>query len=69
MSSKIWKLPGYSIAEHRTGSFSCQDHISYKAKVMTKLSLCFLTEHHAIKMYLENGGKAPRILDLGTRQR
>jgi hypothetical protein len=33
-----------------------------------KLSLCFLTEHHAMA-YWGNGGIAPRILDLGTRWR
>jgi hypothetical protein len=37
-----------------------------KAKV--KLSLRFLTEHHAIKTYY-SGGTEPRILDLGTRWR
>jgi len=38
-------------------------------KVNVKLSLCFLTEHHAMKVYWRSGGIAPRILDFGTRWR
>jgi hypothetical protein len=37
-------------------------------KVKVKLSLCFfLTKHHAMEAYSRSGGKAPRILGLGTR--
>jgi hypothetical protein len=41
------------------------DKVKVKKKV--KVTLCFLTEHHAIKTYWGSGGIAPRILDLGTR--
>jgi len=41
--------------------------ISGSLKVKVKLSLCFLTEHNALKAYWGSGGTAPRILDLGTR--
>jgi len=41
-----------------------------KGKVNVKLFLSFfLTEQHAMKVYLGSGGKAPCILDLGTRWR
>jgi hypothetical protein len=37
-----------------------------QVKVKAKLSLC-LIKHHTMKTYWENGGIAPRIIDLGTR--
>jgi hypothetical protein len=33
-----------------------------KVKVKVKLSLCFLTKHHAMKAYWGSGGIAPLIL-------
>jgi len=39
-----------------------------KVKVKVKLCLC-LTRHNAMKTYWEDGGTAPRILDLDTRLR
>jgi len=36
-------------------------------KLKTKLSLCFLPEHHAMEACWGSEGIAPRILDLGTR--
>jgi hypothetical protein len=35
-------------------------------KLKVKLSPC-LIKHHAVKVYWESGGIAPRIVDLGTR--
>jgi hypothetical protein len=40
-----------------------------KLKVKIKLSLCFLTEQHAMEAYWGSGSRTPRILDLGTRWR
>jgi hypothetical protein len=40
-----------------------------KIKVKVKLSLCFITEHHAVKSYCGSRGKASIILDLGARWR
>jgi hypothetical protein len=37
------------------------------AKLKVKSSLCFLTEHHAVKAYWGSGGVASRFLHLGTR--
>jgi hypothetical protein len=42
---------------------------SYHVKVKLKLSLCFLTNHLAMKAYWWSGGIAPSILDIGTRWR
>jgi hypothetical protein len=41
---------------------------TYNVKVKV-VPVIFLIEHHAMKAYWGNGGKAPRILDLGTRWR
>jgi len=43
--------------------------VSFKVKLKVKLSLSFLTEHHAITIYFGSGGLAPHILDVATRWR
>jgi hypothetical protein len=44
------------------------DSSRVKVNVQLKLSLC-LTKHHAMKIYGQSGGIAPRILNLGTAWR
>jgi len=39
--------------------------VKRKGKVVPEL----LTEHHAMNMYWGSGDTAPRILDLGTKER
>jgi hypothetical protein len=41
----------------------------HKGTIKVKLSLCFLTEHHALKAYWGSGGITPHILNLGTKWR
>jgi hypothetical protein len=56
----------------KTFSSACFVHgLGNMSKRASKYSSCpcALTEHHAMEAYWRNGGKAPRILCLGTRWR
>jgi hypothetical protein len=46
-------------------------HVARKGEMKNKGKVvpCALTKYHAMKAYWRSGGKAPLILDLGTRWR
>jgi hypothetical protein len=47
--------------------FCCYSYsVAQYSDSKVKVSMCFLTEHHAMKTYLGGGGIAPHILNLGT---
>jgi hypothetical protein len=67
-NAKVYST-NYSTFQMHFMVFTYTSSTYYKMKVKVKLSLWFLTEHHAMKAYWGSGGIAPRILELDTRWR
>jgi hypothetical protein len=64
-----WMVPRAWLCRESNTILLCSFFLTIYFSLCLLSFLCFLTEHHAMKAYWENGGIAPRILDPGTRWR